>query len=221
VPEADRHGWWKVDQPFEHVLNYVQAHSPRGGRLQMTGGSGGPGQPNWEFVTFTFPAKPRVLGDRWLTVTLIQLRDGSTGVRVDGQVQWIIPRPASEVVPAGAQVVQVTRTGSAPISRTVTAPAKVQEIVRLLDRLQTVQPGVEACGTWVGSPPMVHLGFRTADGRLLAQARMLAYNVPADPCNDMGFMIGTRHERPLLAGGRFLHQVGRVIGVQLAVRPPG
>jgi hypothetical protein len=220
VKIVDQHAFWKVDQPFQQVLHYVEAHRPKGGRLLASGSSGGPGQPIWEFVIFQFPSRPGVLGTRWLMVSLIQVSRRSTGVRVDGQVQWIIPRPPGEKVPAGVEAIHVSRSGSSAISRMVTDPAQVQNIVRLVDRLPTVQPGVVNCPYIPANAPTVHFLFRGGDGRLLAQASMLTYDLPAGPCNDMAFTIGARPETPLLAGGRFLHKVGRVVGVQLTVPRP-
>lgn len=220
VKMVDQRAFWKVDKPFPQVLSYVQTHSPTGGRLQMSGSSSGPGQPVWEFVTFTFPPRPGILGIRWLTVTMIQLHDGSTGVRVDGQVQWVVPRPESEKVPAGVHAVQVTRAGSSPISRTVTAPAKVRALIALTDRLPTLQSGSWSCPAGPPHPDLVTVSFlQHPGGPALARASVDAQVGPTNTgCDAMSFRIGQRRQTPLVRARHFLRAVGRVLGVRVTER---
>lgn len=218
---VDRRAWWKVDQPFQQVLDYVQRHPPHGGRLETTE-SGGPGPP-WEDVTFSFPVKTDVLGIRWLAVTMIQLRDGSTGVRVDGQVQWIIPRSPNEKAPSGVKVIDLVRKvhGQAPtVSRRVTEQGQVDRIIKMIDRLPALQSGAWACPAETSDPAIVTLTFRARSGAApLAQA-----SAPADSgnsetgCDAMSFSIGGRRQTALVHTRHFLAAVGRLLGVKLTER---
>jgi hypothetical protein len=216
---VNAHTWWKIHEPFEDVVDSVQTHVPNGSRLEMRQFGGPP--PQFELIVFSFPTRPGVLGYRWLEVSMVQLPHDVTGVRVDGEVQWIIPRPRSEKVPGAVKTIGIVRRvprQPPTISRTVTNQDSVGRIIELVNRLLTVQPGVSSCGVWTG--PIVTFRFMGAGGRVLAEASMPAYNGQASACNDMSFTISARNQTPLLAGGRFLRQVGRIIGAHLAVRPP-
>lgn len=221
TPMVDRHAWWRVNRPFSRVLDYVRTHPPRGGSLEGTASSG-PGPP-WEAVTFAFPAEPGVLGIRWLTVSMIQLSNRSTGIRTDALVQWIIPRPAAERVPSGVTVIEVSRRipGQPPtVARTVSGRSHVRQIIKLIDRLPTLQPGVWSCPAQRSAPAIVTLTFRARPGAVpLARA-----SAPADSgnsetgCDAMSFSIRGRRQTALVHTRHFFAAVGRLLGIRLTER---
>jgi hypothetical protein len=135
---VDRHRLWLVHEPLGKVVAFLRHHPPRGGRMSGSGSSGGTGIPANAATTFSFPALAGRISLRALEVDLVALPHHRTGVRADAQDIWIVPRRASEKVPAAVRVVGV-RTSRAHVR--VTAPAKVQRIVRRLDAPPIVQPG--------------------------------------------------------------------------------
>jgi len=130
-------------------------------------------------------------------------------------------RPASELIPTGVRVVQITRArrGQAPsLSITLTSRAKVQATIAMIDRLPSVHPGTGAfaCPDIPVNPPVVTLTFRaSARGAVLAQASQAVNASAGPPCQPMSLSI-RGHAEPSLAGGlAFLRKLGRLIGVIL------
>jgi hypothetical protein len=223
---VDRHGWWTSSESPTAVLGYVKSHPPAGGQQTLSGQTEQcqPGQfppshctATSRWIGFSLPAKPGVLGTRRLLVEVVQLSDGSTGIRADAQVQWIIPRPRSERVPSGVRVIDVERTGSRPLSRAITDPAQVRRIVALIDRLPTLQPGVWNCPAIRAQPGVVRFIFRDSrHGAALARASVRATVGSSDTgCDAMGFSIRDQRQTALVRARHFLRSVGRLLDVQL------
>jgi hypothetical protein len=214
---VDRHGWWRVSATFDSVIAFLGAHPPPGS--ESAGGSaiGGHGVPSNQMMLYWFRAISGVVSMRVLTFHAVALRGGGTGVRIDAQETWILPRPVSEKVPSGVGEISVTsaRPGSAPIlSRTVSRPGKVRRIISLIDHLQIVQPWVYSCPALLAGQPVVTFDFRAATGgRVLAQASVTDYRFESGPCNAVSFSIAGHRMKPLI-GGDFLSQVQRLLGVR-------
>ena len=214
-----RHAWWTIHATPSEVISYVQAHPEKGGTFDQSGSGGGPGQPSQAFVGFSFPAVAGVLGTRWLLVEVVPLRDGMTGIRADAEVQWLIPRPANEKVPAGVGVIDIVRAGPGqppPVSKTVTTPPKVRRIIKLIDRLPIVQPGSYHCPPQTAGPTDTFTFRATRHGSPLAVA-----SVPAGvgntqtPCDPMSFEVRGRQEPGLSQARDFLQAVQELLGIQL------
>ena len=222
---VDKHAWWTVNESPDLVLDYVEAHPPAGGSLQVTC-SGRSSEKDWSCVGFSFPARSGVLGDRLLVVKIVGLADGSTGVRADAEVQWIVPRPASESVPAGVTVINVVRgvPGHRPdISRTVTKRRQIRRIIDLVDGLPTLQPGRWHCPAIRSDGQIVSLVFRgSSHGAPLARLSVRAdTGDSATGCDAMNFSVRGTRETPLVHAATFLRGVQRVIGAQLLERRGG
>lgn len=203
---VDRYAFWRVPEPLDSVVAFVRAHRPRGSQKSGSGygTGGGPNTPPNEDVFFAFPAQPGRTSFRWLDVSLVARPDGSTAVKVDAQEIWIVPRPATEVVPPGVREIDIR---SPRRSWRVTTPRRVAKIVRWFDRLPTVQPGIFSCLAFV--PPLsVTLAFRGANGRLLARARS---PVVSGPCSPTRFSIGGRPQKSLLGGRFFFLHLRRLV----------
>jgi hypothetical protein len=164
---VDEHGWWVVPMTPASLLAFVERQRPRGSRLEQSGfGSKGP-----QMVGYGWPARLGVLSTRWLVIEVVALANGSTALRVDAQVVWITPRPASERIPAGVDrltvsVVRARRSIQGPV--TVTARNRIRRARSLVDGLPLAQPGVSACPVDLGIT--VRLTFYGRSNRPLAVA---------------------------------------------------
>jgi hypothetical protein len=221
VPAAinlvDRHGWWTTPDDKNDVSAFVREHQPKGTRAVTEGV--GDGQFPTDAFTFELAPAGHVLGTRWLVVSLIALRGGGTGVRVDAEVQWLVPRPAGERIPLAARALQVTvrRPDRPPTSDiTVTNPVKVKRMASLIDSLETQQPGVSDC-TGRADDPVVTLTFRAVPGgRVLAQARQIVDPTPRGGfCEPMTLSITGRPQTPLLGGATVVHAAQHLLGVRV------
>jgi len=211
---VDRHAVWRVAAPLDSVVAFVEAHRPSGSRQLGAGSAGGPGAPRNREIGFSFPAVSGQIGARWLTFRVVALPHGSTGVRVDAQDVWIVTRSPSERVPAGVHEIDIRSAypGRAPVvSLSLTDRAKVRQIVRWIDALGIIQPGLAyACPALSG--PTVTFDFRADTGVLLAQASVLDFEGTSGPCNPIEFTMGGHHQTPLIDGD-FLKRVQRLLGV--------
>ena len=206
-------GWWTAPGTPRAVLAWEQAHVP----TRYTQADGGretrSGQPTITFDTFSLPDILGLLASCQLTVQAVA--DGKqTVLRVDAQVTWNPPRPASEAVPAAARVVTLSLAdaASSPAPVTITDPGKVRQIIALTNGL-ALFPEFPLAPTCLGySDGSVVLTFRAvAGGPALAVATARALG-----CNDVELIIGGKSQLPLggpTATPAFGAQLLRVAGL--------
>lgn len=163
--------FWRVPGDPWDVFSWLKKHPPAGTYVGGTGGGGNrDGMQVWN-VSFARAGIREVMDSRELSVTLAKATGGGTAVRADGVAIWIVPRPASEQVPTGATTVQVSVRGmqAKPVTRfSVSDPARIATVTRLLNRLPLVQPGVRLCPMDRGI--RIRLVFRARDHARLADA---------------------------------------------------
>jgi hypothetical protein len=209
------HHWWVVlGASPAAVIQYVNAHPPRGGRFRVAASFGLRGQPTLSGIEFSWPTEPRRLGLRWLGVEAVALEDGSTGVRADSQVVWITVRSKSDHIPPGARRLVLTTTRFGRIIQgplTVTSPGAIRRAVRLLNGLPAAQPGAAACPADFGS--LIRLAFYARES---PGARPLAVAV-VDPsgCGLVRLTIRGRREPPLGGGFTLVKRLSRALGVKI------
>jgi hypothetical protein len=218
VNVVDRRRWWTVPEEETDAAAFVRAHPTRGSALSTTGTGDGPGATSDSF-TFALPSVRHLLGTRSITVKVTTLAGGGTGVRVDTEVQWLLPRPASERVPRAALALQVTvrRPHHAPISDvSITDVAKIRRIASLINALDTLQPGVFDC-TGEADDPVLTFTFRSSPGGpVLARARQLINpGETGTPCDPMTLSIRARTRSPLVGGAEVLRAAQRLLGIRV------
>jgi hypothetical protein len=222
---VDEHTWWRVPGSAASALDFLQAHPPRGGKLRESASQGpGRGGVASGYDGFVWPTVGRLLGSRELLALVTNLAGGGTGVRVDAQVEWIIPRPVSERIPRGVHEIDVTRAvpGDAPsLEVKVVAPHEIRALVAMVDALGIIQPGAYSCPSQQGDAPVVTFAFRERDeGTVLASASEPASaREPSTSCNPMTFSIRRHPQTPLLGGAAVVGRAGRLLGVQLQTPP--
>ncbi|MGA7704548.1 MAG: hypothetical protein WB998_06590, partial [Solirubrobacteraceae bacterium] len=217
---VDRHAFWIVPADAHETLAFLEAHAPPGSQLQSSGSGGRGGVTTSWSLGFVWPPVPSVLYARSVSVVLVALGTGSTAIRVDAADMWDIPKPASERIPSGARVldVSVARPHAHPsLSLAVTDRVKVKRIARAIDRLPTAQPIAIACPNIPVDPRTVTFTFRAATGGpALAQAREPASaSGPVSPCEPMDLTIAGRVFTPLLGGAVVVEHAQALLGVTL------
>jgi hypothetical protein len=215
---VDRHAWWTVPGSFSNAAAFVKAHPPTGAKRTTTGSAIQSGSITETFVGFSLPTNPVVLWQRQLVVVIAQLPDGVTGIRVDAEVEWTVPRPAGERVPRAADLLTVTRGTMPgwppPVSRTVTDRARIRRVAAMLDRLPVVQPVAVACPALFAEPTITLTFLAGPGGPRLARATMPA-DGPEGSCAPIVFAVRGRQERPLYAFPSFRHRVSKALGISL------
>jgi len=104
---VDDVSFWRAPGRPQALLAWEQAHLPR----RFTPGDEDFGPPSWDRM-FSLSAVPGVLNARDLVVEVTGVGNGQSAIRVDAQVSWQPPRPASERVPSSARVVTITLWGA-------------------------------------------------------------------------------------------------------------
>jgi hypothetical protein len=219
---VDQHAWWQAPESTSALLAYIKSHPPSGSKLDGSGELYDNGALVDQSLTFEWPPVRGVLGERELSVTLIALRGGGTGVLAQSQSNWIVARSRSERIPATAREVDVSSAlldGPTTVSLSVTVASKVRSLARLLNALPVVQPAVYSCPALLTQGArVITLRFRSAaGGPLLAQATYVAYRhlaYDSGPCNAIELTIAGRRRTPLV-GGAFLRRIERLLGVAL------
>jgi hypothetical protein len=210
--QVDVASFWRVPAPAGSVLDFEKAHLPR--QFSSSGtGTVGDNFGSASLESWILPGIPGVIGMRELTVEVTSPSSNVTYVRVDSNVAWIPPRPASEKVPAGATVVTITATPDmnhpkgTPAPVTITDPAKVAKIAAALDGLYLDTSGSHGCPAEAGKS--MTLAFRAAPGGpVLATATAV---IPS--CGSVSFSVGGV-QRPALADwGPFTSKVLAIAGV--------
>jgi hypothetical protein len=164
--------WWRAPGDPQAVLHWVQAHLPSRFTLQGSGTVGQASVLHLWFDQFALRPVSNVLPDRWLLVSVASDGLDITAVRVDAEVTWMSPKPATERIPAAAKVVTITPvTGVKPVpstDRPVTVTGKeVTSIAKAVDDLPLFPPGIFHCPADFGRG--IELTFRaTPSGPVLA-----------------------------------------------------
>ena len=210
---VDDVSFWQAPGVPQAVLAWEQAHLPR----RFTPGDADFGPPSWD-RTFSLSPVPGVLSARDLVVEVTGVGNGQTAIRVDAQVSWQPPRPASERVPSSARMVTITQLpGPGPHARrpaatvTVTALAVVRRLAARIDDLQlsTIGPGAPCPASLGGGIRLTFLA--RADGPPLAVAQGPA------ACGTVQFSIGGKRRPALQLTAWFIPQVLKLAGLHWSV----
>ena len=210
---VDKASFWRAPGQPQAVLAWEQAHLPR----RFTPGDADFGPPSWD-RTFSLSPVPGVLNERDLVVEVTSMGNGQTAIRVDAQVSWQPPRPASERVPSAARVVTITQLPSlnprarrphAPV--TITDVAVVRRLAALIDGLQlsTIGPAAPCPASLGGGIRLTFLA--RAGGPPLAVAQGPA------ACGTVQFSVGGKPQPALQITDSFIPQVLKLTGLHWKV----
>jgi hypothetical protein len=202
--------FWRVPGNPKSVMDWISTHPPSG--FTESGKETGSADGTMRFWGVHFAASSisgRIASEE-LTIGATAADGGGTALRADAQVVWMIPRRASETIPAGVRSVLVSVDhfgGGAFKQASVTAPRKVARLVSYVDSLQLVQPSVVGC-------PEIGPTTRVLDLRFLGPAGTRAAplaRVVEDGCDGLTFYVRGRREHPLdesYLAGALLHTLG-------------
>ena len=195
--------WWTVPGEPRETLAWIKANPPEesaptgGGDIVTIEGD------RVEYARFLWPPVPNVLRRRSLLATVGTGPTGTTILRVDAQVVWFVPRPASERIPRSARFLEVVENRSRGNQKlTVFRGQAVRRIVALINGLPISQPDGRFTpdGAQIGCPRVrsshrMQLTFRArSNGRALAVAHQ---SLPAGYCHQMGLSIRGKNQPPL------------------------
>lgn len=148
-------------------VDWMKAHPPAGSRAGGSGSSSTSAGPDEWFVAFSWPAVGQLLDSRTVAVSVAQLGDGLSGIRVDAQVTWLPAKPPGDIVPDGVTVLTAALSGLNPgepphAPTTTTSAALIAAIRAQLDALPVVAPGSGSCPAAFGH--VLTLSFRDQAG---------------------------------------------------------
>jgi len=241
---VDDSAWLIVSEAPSAVVLYIRSHVPAGAFSLGTGYPPGSNVPAAVSTVFTLPTSGGGLVSRRLAVVAVQLPGGTTGLRVDAEVVWETPRPASEVIPSGAQVLKIEdvslpsrlvtrapsgrslmlrrsstagRRGTTLVRLLVKSSSEIQAVSSLINSLPAYQPstGIHLCKPPTHPETRLRLTFYT---HYRSRPLAVATAYLGGSCGGPGAVALTlRGEpQPTLAGARtVLEGVNRILGTTL------
>jgi hypothetical protein len=214
--------WWRVPGSMDATLAWVTAHRPAGFALGGSGWSSDRSVITSRFDEFTRPNVPNVLSQLSLYVSVASDGAGGTALRVDSQASWLPQKSRAERIPSAARVVTILGmpglSGGGPIRAatrfhppvTITDPATVTKIAKVVDGLPLMPPGVFSCPADNGQG--VRLTFRaTRNGPVLAQV-----TAETSGCGTVGLTVEGKRMPALWDGQRMVQQVLKLAGIHWA-----
>lgn len=212
--------WWRVPGTMHAVFAWVTAHRPSG--LTFAGrGTLGDGGITAESETYSLPPVPGVILDRSLNVYVASDGADSAAIWVDSKVAWLPPKPSAERIPAAARAVTITALPGVNVAAggtvgrdlppvTVTDPATVASIAKVVDGLPVMPPDFESCPEDAGQA--LRLTFRAAeDGPVLAQV-----TGEMTGCTPVSVVIDGKQMPTLWYGVQMDRQVLKLAGIHWA-----
>jgi hypothetical protein len=207
---VQRTQWWLASGQPQPLLAWEQQRLPswlRPGDMDF-------GPPSWD-REWDVTSLPSGLGAD-LVVKVASAGGGQAGIRVDAQVAWQPPRPATEAVPATATVVTLAEQPSPlrgsqrpPAPVTITAPAVVRRLVALVNGLPLATNAGLPCPAYLGY--WVRLTFRTQPG---GPPLATVAGPDLNECGDIDFTAAAgRPQNLLTSAGSFLQDVFAAAGL--------
>jgi hypothetical protein len=217
--------WWRVTGSTpDQVISAIQASPPSG--VASTGTDGGGNTKTGTSstgLTFSLKDVPRILESRMIEVTATALSSDSTGVMVQTQSQWVVPRTAASLIPSTAHMISVNETtaaGKVLRSTTVTAPSRVRVAITYFNGLESSQPGTTNCPAETGGSDVVVVDFLSSPGKApLATATCSSdfgqrYAGLSSECDEVRLRVGTNDQVGLL-GGNYIATLNRLLGAHI------
>ncbi len=214
---------WIVHEPLEKVRRYIQAHAHSRPRPEVPFREAGNGIGAHPVQSIGFQAKPGHSWDRWLNLEMTALTGGGTVVVVQAGDAWVHTPPRSEIIPGATRRIDITsRYGNLRPNVIVHVRNRfdIAWIVARANGLGLANAEHVMCAGLFGGPT-VTLRFSTADGRVLARARVadsLGSGI-SGPCNPVSLTIRGRMAPPLI-GMDILRSIQQLLNIDLAPPQP-
>jgi hypothetical protein len=228
TPNAvDERAWWIVPVTPAETLAYICAHLPPDTTQPMTFGGGltGPNVPENMIAAFTWPGNAGTLA-----VWVVRQTNGSTALRMDAEIVWVTPRPATtERIPAGARLLTISVHKTGPtltgikskrpavlrrLPSRVTSIARIQKVVALLNELRVHQPGIRHCPMEPGAN--IQLSFYTSP----SASPLAIADVNTAGCGGVSLTIDGMAEPELEGGWPLVEEISRTLETRPVPKKP-
>ena len=160
-------------------------------------------------VEFDWPQVPNVLTHRALVAAAVPGPSGTSLIRVDALVAWLLPRPSQERIPASARFLEVIEQGSSQSTAlTISRPRVVRRLVDLINGFEIAQPE-EKCPE-IQHSRYLRLTFRARPGGpVLAKASQSLLKISS--CRGLALHIGGKSFPPLAEGQSLYKALGPML----------
>lgn len=210
----EQHGWWVIPGPPLAALDYLHEHSTE--LADVEGWRPFKNETGAEVASARLPEGTGVIGERWLRFTAVALPDGSTGVRVDAQVLWLLPRNR---IPGGTRLLRIdvrrVRPGHPPpVVFNIRSMPRIARIVLLLNSLPVARPSllVRPC-------PPPHGTVRLAFYRKPSEPPQALVAFTIGDCGGADAVIRGKPRQPGLEADDFFAALERILGRKLRLFP--
>ena len=204
--QVSKTAWWQAAQPLKDLTTWLDQHPEQG--LTSVEGDGA-ASPDSQTIAFSGRPDAASLDGIRLTVTAYALTDDSTVLRVVADVDYVPPRPTSEVLPAASQLIVVPTfpVGSKETAAevTLTDPSQITRIEQVIDALPKAPTGTAHCPFDNGAG--MALDFEDAQNTTLADVVIGVLG-----CQRVQLSINGYNEPALAEGRQAAVQIQTILG---------
>ena len=196
---VDEHRWWTLAWDAQKTVDWLTKNGVEHLKSSGTGTSGGP-EGVTEY-TLVFDAKPPTgIDSEEVQLDVAPMPDGSSAIRADAQVVWLVNRPPAETIPSSIDRLELTAFNQGKqIGHRVLTGGKARKLTRIINALPTAARAEHTCAADSGYT------LRVGAGSLVFSDDVACFDVTV---TDNGKQL------PVLAGSQpFVHAVASAMGL--------
>ena len=196
---VDEHRWWTISWDAQRTLDWLTNNGVEHLKSSGTGTSGGP-EGVTEY-TLIFNAKaPTGIDSEEVQLDVAPMSDGTSAIRADAQVVWLVNRPADETIPGNIARIDVSASNAGKqIGQSTLTGGKARRLARVINALPTAPRAEHSCGMDTGYTLHVVAGPLVFDADVA--------------CSDI-LVKNNGKQLPVLTGDqKFVHAVASSMGL--------
>lgn len=196
---VDLHRWWTIPWGAQKTLGWLTAHGVKHSTPGGSGTSGGPEGVTEYTLVFDQPASAGVHSEE-VQLDIALMADGTSAIRADAQVVWLVDRAANETIPNTIDRIELSayNRGHEIGHRALTGP-DARKIARIINQLPTALRGVHSCAMDTGYILRVVAGSLRFDDDVA--------------CFDIAVTDGGKHLPALASSEQLEHAVTAAMGL--------
>lgn len=196
---VDEHRWWTVPADAETTLAWLQKNGVKHLKSSGSGTSGGPA--GVEEYTLNFADRaPAGISSEEVQLNVAPMSDGTSAIRADAQVVWLVNRATVETIPRAIDRIDVSAfVMGRQIGHRVLTGGEARRLAMVINALPTAVRGEHGCGMDQGYQ------LRVVAGPLVFKNEVACFDIA---------VTYQGHGMPALAGDEaFVHAVASSMGL--------
>jgi len=196
---VDLHRWWTIPWGAQKTLGWLTAHAVKHSTLGGSGTSGGPNGVTEYTLVFDQPASAGIHSED-IQLDIAPMADGSSAIRADAQVVWLVNRAANETIPDTVDRIELSAYNRGhELGHRVLTGADARRMARMINQLPTALRGAHSCA--------MDTGYIL---RVVAGSLRFADDVA---CSDIAVTADGEQQPTLASSGQFVHALASSMGL--------